>query len=36
MEVEINGRKAKVMRDIEGASSFMGSPYVFTKLSGSH
>ena len=30
MEVEINGRKAKVMRDIEGASSFMGSPYVFT------
>jgi putative ABC transport system permease protein len=33
MEVEINRRKARVLREINGASSFMGSPYVFTSYS---
>ena len=33
MEVEINRHKAKVLREIDGASSFMGSPYVFTSYS---
>src|SRR5215813_841655 len=33
MEVEINRRKARVLRETSGASSFMGSPYVFTSYS---
>ena len=33
MEVEINRHKARVVKEIEGVSSFMGSPYVFTNHS---
>lgn len=29
-DVEINRRRAKVLRQIDGFSSFLGSPYVFT------
>jgi putative ABC transport system permease protein len=29
-EVEINGRRARVLRSVSGFSSFMGSPFVFT------
>jgi putative ABC transport system permease protein len=30
LNVEINGRRARVTGEIEGFSSFLGSPYVFT------
>jgi putative ABC transport system permease protein len=32
MEVELNGHRARVVREVRGFSSFLGSPYVFASF----